>query len=301
MDGKGSPRGCAGLVQRSCSSSSFNSTMQGFMLVGLESYMQEPADASNSSACCSPSPASMAAAAAAGGSLWTTGSMSAGSASANHSRNSSGGSPVAGAWRWGHHRKRSSLSSGGLESCGSIPTPGQLPPLDTLAAAHAVQQQQLPQHTMASHGSWASSHAGSGPMNSSLTRKGSSSSSSSNGTILSLQGVFMDLPSCRAVGACLYVCPHVRCLRLEGCGLTDRSVCELVDAIKVGCHLEELHLSCNDIEDVGARSLAHLLKADAPIRVLDLSGNSIGELQQQAVRHITDAACLLVCFVLCTV
>jgi hypothetical protein len=273
-----SPRPYGGLVQRSCSSSSFSSTMQGFMLVGLESYLQEPADAGYSSACRSPSPA--AAAAAAGGALWTTGSMSPGSASANHSHNSSGGSQAAGVWRFGHHRKRSSLSSGGLDFCSSAPTPGHHPHVDALAAGQGVQQQQ--QQQLGSNNPGAGSHAGSGAEYASSAR--CSSSSGSNGTILSLQGVFLDLHSCRAVGACLYVCPHVRCLRLEGCGLTDRSVCELVDAIKVGCHLEELHLGCNDIEDVGARSLAKLLKADAPIRLLDLSGNSIGELMRQPAR-----------------
>jgi Ran GTPase-activating protein (RanGAP) involved in mRNA processing and transport len=66
-------------------------------------------------------------------------------------------------------------------------------------------------------------------------------------------------------------------LQLQGCGLDDRAVGELVDALKVNSSLKVLVLSQNSMEDIGGRALGQLLRLPGGrLKKLDCSGNQIG-------------------------
>ena len=95
---------------------------------------------------------------------------------------------------------------------------------------------------------------------------------------LCLRGITVTCQGCRAIGACLYISPLLQVLQLQGCGLDDRAVGELVDALKVNSSVRVLVLAQNSVEDIGARALGRLLKLPGcRLKKLNLSNNQIGE------------------------
>lgn len=97
---------------------------------------------------------------------------------------------------------------------------------------------------------------------------------------LALQHMQLPPGCCKSIGAVLYVCTHVKRLVLVDVGLTDETVGDLVDALKVNSSVEHLDLSWNALEDIGARVLSLLVLPSAGcssrLRTLCLQHNQIG-------------------------
>jgi len=97
---------------------------------------------------------------------------------------------------------------------------------------------------------------------------------------LALQHMQLPPGCCKSIGAVLYLCTHVKRLVLVDVGLTDETVGDLVDALKVNGSVEHLDLSWNALEDIGARVLALLVLPSAGcssrLRTLCLQHNQIG-------------------------
>jgi hypothetical protein len=97
---------------------------------------------------------------------------------------------------------------------------------------------------------------------------------------LCLQHTQLPLGFCKSLGAVCYMCPHLKHVVLVDCGLTDHELGDLVDALKVNSSVQHLDLSYNQLEDIGARVLATLLRPSAGcssrLRTLHLQHNQIG-------------------------
>lgn len=108
----------------------------------------------------------------------------------------------------------------------------------------------------------------------------SSSSSRSVQQTLRLQHTRLPPGCCKSIGAVLYLSPHLSRLALVDVGLDDPAVLDLVDALRVNSSILLLDLSCNAVEDIGARALGKLLRqrssCSSRLRVLCLQHNAIG-------------------------
>lgn len=87
------------------------------------------------------------------------------------------------------------------------------------------------------------------------------------------------------LGRALRLGSHLNSLHLENCSLTGRSLVILVAALKLNPALKELYLGDNGMSCADGLQLANLLRANTRLEYLDLRGNS---LQDIGVSHLSD-------------
>ncbi|KAH9375876.1 hypothetical protein HPB48_017394 [Haemaphysalis longicornis] len=87
------------------------------------------------------------------------------------------------------------------------------------------------------------------------------------------------------LGRALRLGSHLNSLHLENCSLTGRSLVILVAALKLNPALKELYLGDNGMSCADGLQLANLLRANTRLEYLDLRGNN---LQDIGVSHLSD-------------
>ncbi|CAG9466483.1 unnamed protein product [Pedinophyceae sp. YPF-701] len=137
--------------------------------------------------------------------------------------------------------------------------------------------------------------------------------------VLNLTGCGLDGETACVVGECLAGCKHVvevslsqnegcgdgaaagiaagiaagatpRRVNVHSCGMTDKGLGLLADALRRDTHMEQLNLSSNKFSDVGAEALAEALRANTTLRrVMLVNSPGIGQRGWAALQAAVEA------------
>ncbi|XP_077522638.1 uncharacterized protein LOC144133422 isoform X1 [Amblyomma americanum] len=102
---------------------------------------------------------------------------------------------------------------------------------------------------------------------------------------LDARGTSLSEQTLLVLGRALRLGSHLNSLHLENCSLTGRSLVILVAALKLNPALKELYLGDNGMTCADGLQLANLLRANTRLEYLDLRGNN---LQDIGVSHLSD-------------
>lgn len=102
---------------------------------------------------------------------------------------------------------------------------------------------------------------------------------------LDARGTALSEQTLLVLGRALRLGSHLNSLHLENCSLTGRSLVILVAALKLNPALKELYLGDNGMSCADGLQLANLLRANTRLEYLDLRGNN---LQDIGVSHLSD-------------
>ncbi|XP_065292678.1 protein phosphatase 1 regulatory subunit 37-like [Dermacentor albipictus] len=102
---------------------------------------------------------------------------------------------------------------------------------------------------------------------------------------LDARGTALSEQTLLILGRALRLGSHLNSLHLENCSLTGRSLVILVAALKLNPALKELYLGDNGMTCADGLQLANLLRANTRLEYLDLRGNG---LQDIGVSHLSD-------------